>query len=260
MKRLAAVIALACLFASPLSAQTYFYSGTIGKTPVFAELNRDGEHLIGSYLYLKYGKSIELSGKIDAHGAFHLDETSFDTTKKSGNFDGRDVNGVWSGTWTNAAGGAPQSFALTESHDTLAGFSGDFQCAEHHTDKQYGYKYSRSARVTFTKGVLTRLELSQESKGSDGDEQSCSIGLSDLKRIPGNSGVILRGKNDAPGQDVEHCTIRIVGNANFIYVSPGDLNEQNNDCKGSNDVMFCSPRANFGDVLIDKTGVCKPAD
>jgi hypothetical protein len=260
MKRLIMGLVLAGLSAPPASAEAIFFDGTIGKAQVFGSLNRDGDQIIGSYLYLKYGKSIELTGKIDKTGAVHLDETSFDTTKKSGNLDGHIANGAWSGTWTNASGGASLSFAFTENHDTLAKFSGDFKCAEHHTDNKYGYKYSRSARVTFTNGTLTHMDLSQDSAGKDGDDQSCSIGLSDLKRVSGGPGVVLRGKGDVPGQDMQHCSIHIVANANYVYVSPGDLNEPGNDCKGSADQMFCSPRANFGDFLIDKSGVCKPAN
>ena len=260
MKRIAACVATACLFASPAGAETIFFDGTIGKAPVFGSLSRDGDRLSGSYLYLKYGKDIELQGKIGKSGAVHLDETSFDTTKKSGNFDGHIANGAWSGTWTNTSGGAPLPFAFIENHDTLAKFSGDFRCAEHHTDKKFGYKYSRSARVTFMNGALTHLDLSQESDGTDGDSQTCSIGLSDLKRVPGGPGVVLRGKGDVPGEEGEHCTIHVVAGANYVFVSPGDLNEQNNDCKGAADVMFCSPRANFADFLIDRSGVCKPND
>jgi hypothetical protein len=249
------------LLATPLCAQTVFFDGTIGKAPVFGSLSRDGNNLIGWYLYTKYAKQIELSGKMGANGAFHLDESSFDTTKKTGVFDGRVAQGAWSGTWKNASGGASLPFAFAENHDTLAKLNGDFRCSEHHTDKQFGYVYDRSARVTFVGGVLKHMDLSQTSKGTDGDEQSCSLSLDDLNRVPSkNGGVLLRGKGDVPGQDMAHCTVHIAGNANFLYVSPGDTSEEGNDCKGAADVMFCSPRANFGDFLIDKSGVCKPKD
>ena len=264
MRRAAAIAALAFLCASPLSAQTYYFSGTIGKAPVFASLSRDGDNLIGSYLYLKYGKDIELEGKIDASGKFHLDESSFDTTKKSGGFDGTVKQALWSGTWRNAAGGAPLPFALMENRDTLAGFTGDFRCSETHTDKQYGYVYTRSAHVSISKGVVTRADLTQESKGTDGDSQGCYIGLNDFRQVRGESGIMLRAKGDNPNDKTEgaqHCTVRIVGNAGFLYVAPGDLSQSGNDCKGAGeDIMFCSPRANWGDFLIDKSGVCKPAD
>lgn len=250
----------ACLLTTPVCAQTVFLEGTIGKAPVFGSISRDGDNLIGWYLYPKYGKQIELQGKIDKSGAFHLDESNFDTTKKSGDFDGHVASGVWSGTWKNATGGTSLAFSLTENHETLAKLTGDFQCSEKHSDKKYGYDYSRSARVTFANGTLTHMDLTQESVGRDGDKQSCSIGLSDLKRAPGG-GVLLRAKGDEPGQDMAHCTVRIVGNAEFLYVSPGDTAEQNNDCKGANDVMFCSPRASWGDFLIRrKSAVCGPAN
>lgn len=261
MRRLVTGGLATLLLATPVCAQTVFVEGTIGKAPVFGSLSRDGDNLIGWYLYPKYGKQIELQGKIDKVGAFHLDETSFDTTKKSGNFDGYLSASVWSGTWKNASGDAPAPFTLTENHDTLAKFSGDFRCSEKHSDKKYGYDYSRSAHVTFVKGAITRLELSQGSKGRDGDEQSCSIALSDLQRVPNGTGVLLRARGDQPGGDMQHCTIRVAGTANFLYVSPGDTAETNNDCKGANDVMFCSARANWGDFLIDRRSkICGPAD
>jgi hypothetical protein len=260
MKRFVLGVIAIGFFATPASAEAIFLNGTIGKAPVFASLNRSGDSIIGSYLYLKYGKEIEMSGKIDKSGVVHLDESSFDTTKKSGNFDGHIANGAWTGTWTNATGGTPLPFAFTEFHEMPAKFSGDFKCDEHHTDKKYGYKYSRSARVTFVNGALTHMDLVQNAESADGDSQDCSIGLSDLERKPGGPGVVLRGKDDAPGGDGPHCTIHVIANANFVYVSPGDLNEDYNDCKGAADVMFCSTHANFGDFLIDKSGVCKPAD
>ena len=262
MKRLAAGLTLACLLASPLSAQTAFFDGTIGKAPVFGSLSRSGDHLIGWYLYLKYARQIELSGKIDAHGAFHIDESNFDTAKTTGSFDGQVAHNVWNGTWKNAGGGPPMPFSFTENHDTLAKLNGDFRCSERHKDNKYGYTYTRSARVTFVHGVLKRMDLSQGSKGTDGDEQSCSISLDDLKRVPSEEGgVLLRAKGDVPDQpNTSHCTVHISGNANFLYISPGDTAEEGNDCKGASDVMFCSPRANFGDFMIDKSGVCGPRD
>ena len=260
MKRLTAGFALTCLIASPLSAQTYYFSGTIGKAPVFATLSRDGDNLIGSYLYLKYGKSIELQGKMGAASAFHLDETSFDTTKKSGSFDGTVKQAAWSGTWHNAAGGAAQPFVFTENRNELAGVTGTFFCSEKHTDKKYGYAYSRAAAISIRKGVVTSADLEEGSEGKDGDSQSCSIGLSDFKQVPSRSGILLRAKYDKT-DSAQHCTIHIAGNADFVYITPGDLSQNGNDCKGAgDDVMFCSPRANWGDFLIDKTGRCKPAD
>lgn len=259
MRRVAAGIA-ACLLALPAQAQTVFFDGTIGKAPVFGSLSRDGDDLIGWYLYPKFGRQIELQGQIDKSGVFHLSESSFDTTKTSGDFDGHLAIGVWSGTWKSAGGGTPLAFSLTENRDSLAKLSGDFHCSEKHTDRKYGYDYSRSAHVTFAHGAVTRLDLSQESKGRDGDEQSCSIGLGDLRRASDGDGILLRAKGDQSGQDVPHCTIRIVGNAKFLYISPGDTAENGNDCKGANDVMFCSARANWGDFLIDSSGVCKPND
>ncbi len=264
MKRVATCVALACLSASPLAAQTMFYSGAIGKAPVFVSLSRDGDSLNGWYFYTKYARPIELEGKIDAAGKFHLDETSFDTTKKSGAFDGTVKQALWSGAWHNETGGAPLPFTLTENHDRLANFSGDFRCSEKHTDKKYGYVYTRSAHVSISKGVVTRADLVQESKGTDGDSQGCYIGLNDFRQVPGDSGILLRAKSDNPGDKTEgaqHCTVRIVGGDGFVYVSPGDLSQNGNDCKGAGeDIMFCSPRASWGDFLIDKSGVCKPAD
>jgi len=262
VRLLSACAALAAvLFATQACGQTIFFDGTIGKAPVFGALSRDGDNIIGWYLYPKYGKQIELQGKIDKAGAFHLDESSFDTAKKSGDFDGRLASGVWRGTWKNASGAAPLAFSLAENHDTLAKLTGDFRCAEKHSDKKYGYDYTRSARVTFANGAVTRLDLAQESKGQDGDTQQCSIALGDLKRVPGRDGIVLRAKGDEPDQDMQHCTIRIAGTANVLYVSPGDIAENNNDCKGANDVMFCSPRANWGDFLIDRNSEkCGPAN
>jgi hypothetical protein len=260
MKRIVAGVIAVCLSASPLCAQTYYFSGTVGNVPVFATLSRNGDNLIGSYLYLKYGKSIELSGEIDAKGAFHLNETSFDTTKKSGDFTGAVKQALlWSGTWRSATGAKSLPFAFQEQRDTLANVSGDFRCSEKHTDHKYGYVYTRSAQVSIRNGAVTHLDLAQESKGTDGDSQGCYIGIKDFKQVPGGGGVTLRAKSDTPDSAL-HCTLHVAGNADFVYVSPGDLSQTGNDCKGADDVMFCSPRADWGDFLIDKSGVCKPND
>jgi hypothetical protein len=265
MKRLAASVAVACLFASPLCAQTYFYSGAIGKAPVFASLSRSGDNLIGWYLYTKYGKQIELQGKIDTSGTFHLDESSFDTTKKSGSFAGFVKQMLWSGTWQSAAGGAPLAFVLKENHDTLANLNGDFRCSEKHVDRKHGYVYNRSTHVSVSKGIVTRADLAQESKGPEGDSQGCYIGLKDFRQVPSETGILLRAKSDNPNDKTDgtqHCTVRIIGSADFLYVSPGDLSQNGNDCKGAGeDIMFCSPRASWGDYMIErKSAVCKPAD
>jgi hypothetical protein len=254
-----AALTAACLLSTPLAAQTYFFSGQVGNAPVFASLSRDGNQLTGWYLYARQEKDIELQGTIDASGKFHLDESSFDTTRNTGSFAGRVDRGVWSGTWRNATGGAAAPFSLTENHDTLAKLSGDFRCSEKHRDRKYGYDYSRSARVTFVKGAITRLDLAQTSQGKDGDSQGCYIGLDDFKRVPSGAGVLLRAKADKPGADTQHCTVHIVADSKFVFIAPGDLSENGNDCKGADDdVMFCSPRANWGDFLIDTSGVCKP--
>jgi hypothetical protein len=262
MKFIAAVFVLACLCAAPLSAQTVFFDGAIGKSLVFGSLSRDGDHLMGWYLYTKYEKQIELSGKIDAKGTFHLGEMDFDSVKGTGAFDGQKTGAMWIGTWRDVKGGASIPFSFRENRDTLSKLNGDFRCSERHTDKKYGYTYTRSAQVTFVHGVLKRMDLTQDSRGTDGDEQSCSIALSDLNRVRSDEGgVLLRAKGDDPDQpNTSHCTVHIAGNANFLYVSPGDTAEEGNDCKGAADVMFCSPRANFGDFLIDRSGVCKPKD
>lgn len=256
-----AALTFAALLSSPLCAQTFFFSGKVGTAPVFASLSRDGNQLTGWYLYTKHEKQIELQGTIDSSGKFHLDESSFDTTKNTGSFTGNADKGVWHGTWRDAKGGAATAFSLTENHDSLAKLSGDFRCTEKHSDKKYGYDYTRSARVTFAKGAITRLDLAQTSQGKDGDSQGCYIGLDDFKRIPGDAGVLLRAKADKPGEDTQHCTIRIVSDSKLLFIAPGDLSENGNDCKGADDeVMFCSPRANWGEFLIDASGVCKPND
>jgi len=259
------VVALATsLYALPLCAQTIYFSGQIGDAPVFAALTNANGHLNGWYLYTKYKKEIELEGRIDAKGAFHLDEADFDTLKKSGRFDGTRAQSVWRGTWRNAGGANPLAFALTENHDRLAGLSGDFRCAEKHRDKQFGYVYTRSAHLRLAKGAVTRMDLSQDSTSADGDTQSCSIGLEDFKQVPDGAGILLRAKADDPGDTsdgAQHCTVRIVGNRSFLFVGTGDMAETGNDCKGAGgEIMFCAPRASWGDFVIDKSGICGPAE
>src|SRR5271169_5701041 len=86
------------LVPSPLFAQSLYFFGEIGNAPVFVSLDRAGDKLTGSDLYLKKAKELRLEGTINADG-FAIDEFSFVNGEKTGGFKGQPGAAVWSGTW-----------------------------------------------------------------------------------------------------------------------------------------------------------------
>ena len=49
----------------------------------------------------------------------------------------------------------------------------------------------------------------------------------------------------------KECTIRIVGNAETLWVKFGEAGAENNDCHGVGSTMFCSARGGWGDLVMD---------
>jgi hypothetical protein len=98
----------------------------------------------------------------------------------------------------------------------------------------------------------------------EGDDQSCSVGLGDLKQVPSDAGILLRGKSTEAleATNTQRCTIRIVGEGDALYVEVGDADGGgNDDCKGSGDAMFCSPRSFWTDMIVDRrTQTCKSVE
>jgi hypothetical protein len=61
-----------------------------------------------------------------------------------------------------------------------------------------------------------------------------------------------KDEDQPPTADSQRCTIRIVGDADALYVQFGDWTEQNNDCRFSGDRAFCSPRSWPADMIVNR--------
>src|SRR3982750_1529128 len=88
--------------------------GSIGPAKVSAIMTREADGtLSGWYLYLARGKQIRLSGRVEAKGAFHLEEFADDI--KTGVLDGTIDAGAWTGSWRKPDGqGTPLALSLRE--------------------------------------------------------------------------------------------------------------------------------------------------
>ena len=251
--------ALAALCTSA-GAHPLYLSGTVGPSPALAMVERDGGHLSGWYLYLRHDKEIRLDGRIDAKGNFQLDE--FASDRKTGSFKGAANGPHWTGEWRNAAGAAPLAFVLDENRDALSAVNGRFRCATKKNDKQFGYIYTHSVELTLTKGAVKSFKAFRGETSVQGDDQSCSIELGDLKRVPSDAGILLRSKGDDPGaENTPHCSVRILAAGDYLYVQMGDSSENGNECRGAADAMYCSPRSFWADMIVErKTQVCKSVE
>ncbi len=257
--KLPAVLAfvVASLFPATLSAHPLYLFGQIGKSAVMAMVNRDGNALTGWYLYLDIGKELRLSGQIDATGDFQLDETV--DSKKTGRLQGKMEGGHWTGEWRRPDGGSPLAFALAESRDTLAAVSDQFRCSTKKRDKD-GWTYAHSLKLELAKGAVKALDAGLSESSTNEGRQGCFYSLQDFSRVPTDAGVLLKAKDedDPMTEESQHCTIRIVGDADTLFVQFGDPTGKNDDCRFSGATAFCSPRSWMADIIVNrKTKSCK---
>jgi hypothetical protein len=116
------------------SAFDKVFVGRLGdKYDVRVTLTRDAATLAGQYSYVHVADSLlKLTGTIDDHGAFSLDES--DSGKKTGQFKGtlsEDATGLLqiAGTWSKPDGAKPLAFTLPEEHFDVDGTVVRYQAA-----------------------------------------------------------------------------------------------------------------------------------
>lgn len=136
----------------------------------------------------------------------------------------------------------------------------DFSCMARKTDRQFGYRYRYDVALSVRDGHVRRFRLAQRATARDGDEQGCSIGLDDLKQEIGGDAIVLRGAGE-DGEKKSGCAIRVTADPGQIRIRIGESAEAGADCRGGDNVVYCSPRAFWADMIIDrKTSACRPLE
>jgi len=251
------ILFFAAALGASAAAQPIQLWGTIGTLPVFLDLSRNGDTLSGWYFYLRVGKQLRLEGKLDQRGFFELEAYTAGSNTRTGSFSGRVRGDRWIGTWRSAARGKSREVDLAETHGTLSGVSGHFRCTAKRRDREFGYSYTHRLDLSLSKGRVKRLALSRSVKSDDGDDQSCRIGLADLKQQRTGTGILLRARSDT-SNGIQHCTIRILPAGDFLVIKTGDASQAGDDCRGAADTMFCTPRSFWTDLIVDrKTLACR---
>jgi hypothetical protein len=254
--RIAPLLAAGLFAAAAAHAQPILLSGTIGKAPVFLDLDRTGDTVSGWYFYFKVGKQIRLGGKLDPNGLFDIQEYTASTNSRTGSFTGRIKNGHWTGTWTNAAKKKSYPVAFDEIRGTLKNADGRLACAVRSRDA-FGTHTKQSIDLTLKGGRVKALTLALTEKMDGGEAQNCRLDLRDLKQVPAPAGITLRARGDRTGGE-HHCTVRLFAAGNYLVAQLGDPRQTNDDCRGAGDTQFCTPRAFWLGLAVNrKTQVCR---
>ncbi|MEN6439520.1 MAG: hypothetical protein ABFD97_13180 [Syntrophobacter sp.] len=256
-----AFIMLTCM-PLPLLADTTYLFGKIGDFPIGAALEQNRGKLTGFYFYYSRARQIRLEGSINPDGTFRMEETT--EGKKTGLFEGNVKQGRWSGTWSKAPGAAPLQFSLDENHDQLKNLTCSYDCTLKERDAAHRYTYQWRLKLAIAKGAVKELDSTQEAFGDDRDEQRCVIDLNDLKQVRSDLGIVLKAEGDdsekqeGEDKDEKECAVQILGNADILWIRFGDSSVEGNDCRGLGSSMFCSPRAFWNDIILDRrTQKCK---
>jgi hypothetical protein len=245
---------IAALFAAA-RAEPIRLTGTVGKAPVFLELDHTGDTVSGWYFHLKQGKQIRLEGKLDRHGFFQLDEYVAATNSRTGSFKGRIRDGAWSGTWSDPAAKRTLSADFTEVRGTLRGDNGRLRCTVKKRDADFGSRTTQSLDLTLKQGRVKALKLALSERGDGDDEQNCGLELADLKQFPAPAGILLKARK-AGGE--HRCSVRLYPAGRFLVVRIGDPSQAGDDCRGAGDETFCSPRAFWLGLAVNRdTQTCK---
>ncbi|MGA2403002.1 MAG: hypothetical protein ABSG91_15065 [Syntrophobacteraceae bacterium] len=244
------IVAVSLFMSESLLADTVYLLGKIGDFSIGASLERNEEELAGWYFYHSRAKEIRLEGRIDLNGTFRMDEMT--EGRKTGIFEGSVKQGRWTGIWRKTIAGAPLPFYLEENRNQLKNLRADYTCTVKERVAEHHYTYRWKLKLSVADGVVKELDSTQGAYGDDKDEQTCTIALSDLKQIASESGILLQAKDDNSGEEDKKCTVRIVGDTDILWIRFGDSSEEGNDCRSAGSNMFCSPRAFWNDIIVDR--------
>ena len=255
MKRLLLFATLVIAPSIALAHPLYLF-GAIGKAPVLLMMEQDGTALSGWYLYLSQGKQIRLKGIAAPDGSFTFDEFSGSSEQMTGQFEGRMDRRQWLGQWRKPGAASTLGFRFIENGDTLSNLDGRFRCATKKVDRQFGYIYRHGLTLEVSRGAVKAFDTKRGEVSRDGGEQMCSIALDSVKQVKSDVGILLRA-GEAADDGSPQCTIRIVGTGDYLYVQMGDSTESGNDCRSSDEAMYCSPRSFWTSMVLNrKTRAC----
>jgi hypothetical protein len=236
----------------PLLADTVYLFGKIGNFPIIAWVDREEGKLSGWYFYLSRGKEIRLEGKIEPDGTFQMDEGY---SEKTGIFEGKATQDRWTGTWRKEPGSAPLPLSLDVNRDQLKQLSGTFSCEA--VERDVDYTFRRKLKLSVAKGAVKAMDVRQTGTGKHGDEQGCLIDLTNLKQVPSETGILLKVIDEESGEEGE-CAIRIAGDADVLWIRFEDSSKGRDACRYGESRAFCSSRAFWNDILLDRrTQKCK---
>jgi hypothetical protein len=250
------VAAMLVFMSQPLFADTVYLWGQVGGFPICASLEQNEAQLSGWYFYHSQARQIRLQGQVDPKGTLYMEEMSGD--RKTGLFEGKVKDGRWTGTWRKTDSAAPLPFHLEENCGQLGNITRDYQCTATERVTQYHYTYQRSLTLAISNGVVKKFEATQKVHGDDQDEQMCTIDLNDLTQIASDAGLLLQFEDDDSETDAGTCSVRILGDKDLLWIRFGDTSVPGNDCRSAGSTMFCSPRAFWNDIILDRrTGKCR---
>ena len=233
----------------PLSANTIYLFGKVGNFPVGASLEQDNEKVTGWYFYHSQAKMIRLEGRLDSGGKFHIEETA--DNKTTGIFEGNKKNSCWTGTWRKTAASDPLQFYLDENRKQTKNLTCTCDCLAKERVAEFGYTYRWKLKVIISDGIVKDFHAVQGAYWDTGGEQTCNIDLRDLKQDMSDAGILLRTRDAS-------CRVRIIGDADTLWIVFGEISENGKDCRQAGDTMFCGPRAFWNDILFDRhTQKCK---
>jgi hypothetical protein len=103
---IAALTSVSALF-SQTTLQSGDYAGFIGKNiAIRLDLTEKAGKISGQYFYEKVGEYINITGSVNTSGDAVLEEFA-EKNRKTGEFTGKFVKGIFTGTWSKPNGGKP---------------------------------------------------------------------------------------------------------------------------------------------------------
>jgi hypothetical protein len=107
---------------------------------------------------------------------------------------------------------------------------------------------------------MSKFSLAQHITSKSGVDSGCMIELGDLKPARSDVGLLLQ-TDDLAEDKTPRCTIRLIEAGNYLFVQIGDVTAKNNNCRGGEEVAYCSPRQYWADMIIDrKSSACQPVE